>query len=156
MANRGSEALDSKVTDRIGTMILEMFRSGMCLFSVRSPGSVAELYGGEARKVDVSGTSLTIEREAWHLHCRLETVETVVFDLSPKENGGIRMAVVFQDKHQVPVLRAAWLPRLMPDTPSPPEQFWAFTQRYIDLPVVVDARNRQLVSPGSGQGDSSE
>ncbi|KGA94167.1 hypothetical protein ACSYAY_07265 [Leptospirillum ferriphilum] len=148
--------MDSKVTDRIGTMILEMFRSGMCLFSVRSPGSVAELYGGEARKVDVSGTSLTIEREAWHLHCRLETVETVVFDLSPKENGGIRMAVVFQDKHQVPVLRAAWLPRLMPDTPSPPEQFWAFTQRYIDLPVVVDARNRQLVSPGSGQGDSSE
>jgi hypothetical protein len=80
----------------------------------------------------------------------------VVFDLSPKDNGGIRMAVVFQDKHQVPVLRAAWLPRLMPDTPSPPEQFWAFTQRYIDLPVVVDARNRQLVSPGSGQGDSSE
>ncbi|OOH82482.1 hypothetical protein BOX30_03265 [Leptospirillum ferriphilum] len=150
MANRGRETVEPGVTDRIGQMILEMFRTGMCLFSVRSPGGVAELYGGEARKVEVTGTSLTIEREDWHLHCKLETVETVVFDLSPKDNGGIRMAVVFRDKHQAPVLRAAWLPRLMPETPSPPEQFWAFTQRYIDLPMVVDARNRQLVFPGSG------
>ena len=128
----------------------------MCLFSVRSPGGVAELYGGEARKLEVDGQALTIEREAWHLHCKLDSVETVVFDLSPKDNGGIRMAVVFQDKHQAPVLRAAWLPRLMPEKPSPPEQFWAFTQRYIDLPLVVDGRDRQLVFPGSGPGDSSE
>ena len=141
---------------RVGEMILEMYRSGMCLFSVRSPGGVAELYGGEARKLEVDGQALTIEREAWHLHCKLDSVETVVFDLSPKDNGGIRMAVVFQDKHQAPVLRAAWLPRLMPEKPSPPEQFWAFTQRYIDLPLVVDGRDRQLVFPGSGPGDSSE
>ena len=48
----------------IGEMILEMYRSGVCLFSVRSPGGVAELYCGDARKVEVDGASLTIEREA--------------------------------------------------------------------------------------------
>ncbi len=144
--------MEPETLGRIGEMILEMYRSGMCLFSVRSPGGVAELYCGDARKIEVDGASLTIEREAWHLHCRLDRVETVTFDLSPKETGGIRMAVIFQDENQAPVLRAAWLPRLMADTPSPPEQFWAFTQRYLDLPMVVDGRDRQLIFPGSGDG----
>lgn len=135
---------------RIGEMILEMYRSGMCLFSVRSPGGVAELYCGDARKVEVDGASLTIEREAWHLHCRIDRVEKVIFDLSPKESGGIRMAIVFQDGDGTPVLRAAWLPRLMPEKPSPAEQFWVFTERYVDVPGVTDSRDRRLAFPETG------
>ncbi len=150
MANAGRGPLEPETMQRIGEMILEMYRSGMCLFSVRSPGGVAELYGGDARKVDVDGASLTIEREAWHLHCRLDRVQTVIFDLSLKETGGVRMAVVFQDENRAPVLRAAWLPRLMPEMPSPPELFWTFTQRYLDLPFIVDARERRLAFPVSG------
>jgi len=134
----------------IGEMILEMYRSGVCLFSVRSPGGVAELYCGDARKVEVDGASLTIEREAWHLHCRIDRMEKVIFDLSLKENGGIRMAIVFQDVDGTPVLRAAWLPRLMPEKPSPAEQFWVFTERYRNVPGVTDARERRLAFPEPG------
>ncbi len=131
----------------LGQMIREIYERGESLFSIRSPGGVAELYSGQARKISQDGASLTIEREDWHLHFRLESVERVRFDLSLKDNGGLRMAVILENAGGIPLLRAAWLPRLMPADEPPALRFWNFCERYGALPGLVDERDRHLVFP---------
>ncbi len=131
-----------------GELIRTMFDRGEALFSIRSPGGVAELYPGSARKMSVDGASFTIERDEWHLHFRLDSVERVRFQILSKEGGGIRMAVVFENKDGTPVLRAGWLPRLMPPEEDPGMRFWEFSQSWVSMPGFCDERNRELVFPG--------
>lgn len=133
-------------------MIREIYVQGESLFSIRSPGGVAELYSGQSRKISLDGSSLTIEREDWHLHFRLENVERVRFDLSTKENGGLRMAVILENDEGTPLLRAAWLPRLMPSDEPPALRFWRFCDRYKALSGVCDDRDPRLAFPEEMDG----
>ncbi|MHB1286307.1 MAG: hypothetical protein ACYCYP_07065 [Leptospirales bacterium] len=132
----------------LGQMLREICERRESLFSIRSPGGVAELYTGQIRKISQDGVSFTVEREDWHIHFRLDSVERVRFDLSLKENGGLRMAVIMENAEGTPLLRAAWLPRLMPSDEDPALRFWQFCERYKDLPGLIDDRDRRLVFPG--------
>ncbi|MHB8422099.1 MAG: hypothetical protein ACYC9S_10430 [Leptospirales bacterium] len=139
----------------LGQMIREIYEQGESLFSIRSPGGVAELYAGQARKISCDGSSFTIEREDWHLHFRLESVEQVRFDLSKKENGGLRMAIILENAEGTPLLRAAWLPRLMPPDEPPALRFWKFCERYKALQGCLDDRDIRLAFPDASSDKRS-
>lgn len=136
----------------LGELIRTIYERGEALFSIRSPGGVAELYPGTAKTLSFDGSSFTIERDDWHLHFRLDSVERVRFQVVPKDGGGIRMAVLFENADGVPVLRAGFLPRLMAKGEDPGKRFWAFSEDWKDRPWFRDERNRELVFPGRVSG----
>lgn len=136
----------------LGELIRTIYERGEALFSIRSPGGVAELYPGMAKTLSFDGASFTIERDDWHLHFRLDSVEWVRFQIVPKDGGGIRMAVLFENADGVPVLRAGFLPRLMASGEDPGKRFWAFSEGWKDRTWFKDERDRELVFGGSVSG----
>ena len=81
----------------------------------------------------------------------------IVGKSAPEKQGkrvprGTALAVVFENKDGTPVLRAGWLPRLMPTGEDPGTRFWEFSQNWVGMPGFCDERNRDLVFPGGNSG----